>query len=204
MDFDAANAALEGKGPSDIIEWGLAQGKSIISTNFRPHEAVLLHMVTQAQPDIEVLWVDHGYNTPQTYRCAEEVIKQLTLNVKLYIPLRSRAHRDTIDGMPSIEDQAAHDRFTEEVKLEPFRRGLREMEPVTWFTALRREQTTNRAGMQAVAPHTDGILKVSPILDWTEADMNRYLKEHKLPSEDVYFDPTKVLENRECGLHVQK
>ena len=58
--------------PLDVIKWGVenAHGKAVISTNFRPLEAVLLHMVVQVQPDIPVLWVDHGYNTPQTYKCA--------------------------------------------------------------------------------------------------------------------------------------
>jgi len=28
-----------------------------------------------------------------------------------------------------------------------------------------------------------------------------YLKENKIPNEFKYFDPTKVLENRECGIH---
>jgi phosphoadenosine phosphosulfate reductase len=32
--------------------------------------------------------------------------------------------------------------------------------------------------------------------------MARYLAEHNLPDEKDYFDPTKVLENRECGLHL--
>ena len=28
-----------------------------------------------------------------------------------------------------------------------------------------------------------------------------YLEENNLPNEFKYFDPTKALENRECGLH---
>ena len=205
IDLNQANQELTGKSPGEIIAWGLetGAGRSIISTNFRPHEAVLLHMVTRQQPDIPVLWADHGYNTPDTYRCAEKIIELLSLNIRLYLPLRSRAHRDTVNGgIPSIEDQDAHDAFTREVKLEPFQRGLDELNPLIWFTALRREQTELRAGLEIVTPHTGEVLKVSPLLDWTEADMNAYLEKHNLPSEDVYYDPTKVLANRECGLHL--
>ncbi|HEX7569236.1 MAG TPA: phosphoadenylylsulfate reductase, partial [Verrucomicrobiae bacterium] len=54
-----ANAELRGKSPLEIIRWAIAQanGHAIVSTNFRPYEAVILHLVTQVQPDIPVLWV---------------------------------------------------------------------------------------------------------------------------------------------------
>ncbi len=48
-------------------------GRAIVSTNFRPYEAAILHLAVQAQPDIPVLWVDHGYNRPATYKHAEEL-----------------------------------------------------------------------------------------------------------------------------------
>lgn len=205
IDLDEANAALEDASPADIIEWGqqISGGSIIISTNFRPYEAVLLHLAVQQIPDIPVLWVDHGYNTPATYRCAEATIAQLKLNVKLYIPARTAAHRDTLlGGIPGLEDQAAHDLFTEEVKLEPFRRGMDELEPIVWLTALRRVQNPNRETMPIVAQTPDGVIKLSPLLPWTDAQMQAYIAAHHLPNEFNYYDPTKVLESRECGLHL--
>jgi len=192
--------------PSDVIEWGIkhAEGNAIISTNFRPLEAVLLHMLVQVQPDIPVLWVDHGYNTPQTYKCAEQLIKKLNLNIKLYIPKRTSAHRDTVNGgIPNIEDVEVHDAFTEEVKLEPFMRGLAELSPTVWFTAVRKSQTDLRSNMDYVSTFQDNILKTAPVLDWDDAQMLAYIQEHDLADyeEKFYYDPTKVIENRECGLH---
>ena len=57
-----ANAELRSKSPLEIIRWAIAQaqGRAIVSTNYRPYEAVILYLVTQVQPDIQVLWVDHG------------------------------------------------------------------------------------------------------------------------------------------------
>ena len=64
-----ANVELQAKSALDIVKWAVAQanGKAIVSTNFRPYEAVILHLCVQAQPDLPVLWVDHGYNRPATY-----------------------------------------------------------------------------------------------------------------------------------------
>jgi phosphoadenosine phosphosulfate reductase len=61
--------------PLEIVRWAIAQakGRAIVSTNFRPYEAVILHLCTQVQPDIPVLWVDHGYNRPATYKHAEQL-----------------------------------------------------------------------------------------------------------------------------------
>ena len=55
---------------------------AIITTNFRPFEAVILHMVTRAKRDVPVVWMDNGYNTDATYRFADEVTKQLNLNLQ--------------------------------------------------------------------------------------------------------------------------
>lgn len=200
-----ANAELAHASPEDILRWAqtASGGNMMISTNFRPYEAVLLHLATRIQPDIPVLWVDHGYNTPHTYRCAEQTIAKLNLNVHLYIPRRTAAHRDALyGGIPAIDDEAAHTAFTEEVKLEPFRRGLATLKPKVWLTALRRVQNPHRETMDIVSRTPDGLLKVCPILDWTDADMQAYTEQHALPNEFNYYDPTKVLEKRECGLHL--
>ena len=202
-----ANKTVAGRGPAAIIEHALAHaagqsGPAMVSTNFRPGEAAILHLVTQQQPDIPVLWVDHGYNTPDTYRFAHKLIDQLKLNVHLYIPAVTTAYRDAVlGGIPSLDDQAAHDAFTEERKLEPFRRGMAELKPSVWLTALRHDQTAFRAGLEAFDTTADGVLKVCPILAWDAAQLAAYLQQHDLPDESVYFDPTKVDGNRECGLH---
>lgn len=204
IDIDQLNASHGSASPEDIIAKALEVGGKdvVVSTNFRPGEAVILYLITRQCPDIPVLWVDHGYNTPDTYRFAEHVIDLLRLNVKLYLPRRSAAHREAVFGpMPGIDEEERHKAFTDEVKLEPFRRGLAELAPSIWFTALRKEQTAFRANSNAFEPAENGVVKVSPILDWTEADLAAYLERHNLPDERTYFDPTKVEGNRECGLH---
>ena len=55
--------------------------------------------------------------------------------------------------------------------------------------------------MQIATMGKSEILKVCPVLNWDSDDMDNYLKVNGLPSESSYFDPTKVLEKRECGLH---
>jgi phosphoadenosine phosphosulfate reductase len=202
-----ANAALSNKPPIDIVRWaiGQAKGRAIVSTNFRPYEAVILHLVTQVQPDLPVLWVDHGYNRPATYRHAEQLKAQLKLNLKAYVPRVTAAHYDAVHGgmpEPTPENEERIKAFSTLMKLEPFQRGMRELAPAVWITALRKVQNPNRAGLDIVSADANfGSLKISPVLDWTDAEMETYLQQHHLPNEWDYFDPAKADDKRECGLH---
>ncbi|HZT22153.1 MAG TPA: phosphoadenosine phosphosulfate reductase family protein [Verrucomicrobiae bacterium] len=201
----AYNAQLRSQSPLDIVRWAVAQarGRAIVSTNFRPYEAVILHLCVQVQPDIPVLWVDHGYNRPATYRHAEQLKKLLQLNLKIYLPRISAAHRDAIyGGIPSTDNEEGLKQFSALMKLEPFQRGMKELAPTVWITALRRVQNPHRAGLDIVVEDKNfGVLKVSPVFYWTDADMENYLQQHHLPNEWDYFDPAKADEKRECGLH---
>lgn len=201
MNLEAINTELKTKTPKEIVQWAIAHSKKpIVTTNFRPYEATILNVATQVKKDIKVIWCDTGYNTPNTYYHAKEVIKQLNLNIKLYTPKETKAYRDVILGIPQINDPK-HAVFTEQVKLEPFRRAMSEHAPDVWFTNLRKGQTAFRDSIDIVSQGKDGVLKVSPFYNWTDKELEVYLVENNLPNEFKYFDPTKQLENRECGLH---
>jgi phosphoadenosine phosphosulfate reductase len=204
-DLTRWNAELRGKPPLEIVRWAVAQaaGRALVSTNFRPYEAVILHLAVSAQPDIPVLWVDHGYNRPATYKHAEDLRARLSLNLKPYLPRITPAHRDALYGpIPTTADEAGLKKFSALMKLEPFQRGMRELAPTVWITALRQVQNPNRAGLDIVTRDENfGALKVSPLFYASDADLDAYLAQHQLPNEWDYFDPAKADEKRECGLH---
>ena len=73
------------------------------------------------QPDIPVLWVDHGYNRPATYRHAADLIARLRLNVKAFVPRMTTAHYDAIHGGapdPTPENEERIKAFSTVMKLE--------------------------------------------------------------------------------------
>jgi len=201
MDLGEINKTLKDKTPDQIIEWALSVAKNpLVTTNFRPYEVAILEAVAKQSPDIKVIWCDTGYNTRNTYVHANALIHQLGLNIKLYVPQQSTAHRDVTLGIPEV-DTAEHTLFTEQVKLEPFRRAMEEHQPDLWFTNLRKGQTAFRDSIDIVSQDKNGLIKVAPFFYWSDEELDKYLEERNLPNEHKYFDPTKVLENRECGLH---
>ncbi|WP_031427401.1 phosphoadenosine phosphosulfate reductase family protein [Flavimarina sp. Hel_I_48] len=195
------NESLRHQNPLDIAIWAIENAeKPVVTTNFRPYEAAILFVSAKAKKDIPVIWCDTGYNTPNTYRHAEEVIQLFDLNVDLYVPRQTAAHRDVVMGIPGIDDER-HKLFTQQVKLEPFQRAMAAHKPDVWFTNLRKGQTAHRDNLDILSLSADGVLKVSPFYYYSDDDLDVFLTENKLPNEHKYFDPTKVLENRECGLH---
>ncbi|WP_405565058.1 phosphoadenosine phosphosulfate reductase family protein [Polaribacter sp. Asnod6-C07] len=202
LDLDKINKELKDKSPAEIISWAISLAKNaVITTNFRPYEVAILNAVTEVKKDIKVIWCDTGYNTVQTYKHAEDIIEKLSLNIQLYVPKQTASHRNVVLGVPSIED-SKHATFTEQVKLEPFSRAMKEHQPDVWFTNLRKGQTAFRNSIDIVSQSKDGIVKVSPFYNWSDEQLDAYLEEKNLPNEFTYFDPTKVESNRECGLHI--
>ena len=201
MNIEKINIDFALKTPIEIVQWAVNYAQTpIVTTNFRPYESAVLHLVSKMSPSIKVVWCDTGYNTTSTYKHAEELIKLLGLNIELYTPKQTTAHRDVVLGIPKVDDPK-HQLFTEQVKLEPFKRAMTAHKPDVWFTNLRKGQTTFRDSIGVLSRSSEGVLKVSPFYHFSDADLDAYLKEYDLPNEFNYFDPTKQLDNRECGLH---
>lgn len=205
IDIDLAywNNVLKDKSPEDIIKWALSLSeKRIVTTSFGTYSAALLYAFYKTYKDIDIVWCDTGYNTPETYNHAIDVMNRFQLNMHVYIPLKSNGYINATIGLPQV-DHPNHDEFTETVKLEPFRRALAEHQPEVWFTNIRVRQTAFRDSKDILSYSKDGILKVSPFYYWSDEELDVYLDSNELPKNVDYFDPTKALKNRECGIHFQ-
>lgn len=205
--IDIILEGLQGLSAQEVTRWAVVQGagSTVVTTNFRPYEAIILHMATKAWPEVPALWVDHGSNLPETYRFAEKCREKLDLNLKPYLPKMTSAHWLALNGgqIPMPDEVARVESFSRIMKLEPFERGMKELAPKVWITALRKEQNPQRAAsLKTVMWDAKfNCLKVNPILEWTATEMDAYLAEHDLPNERTYYDPAKGDEKHECGLH---
>jgi len=206
-EIDSINESVRDLPPEDLTRWAVQRGGAVVTTNFRPYEAIILHMAAQAQPDVPVLWVDHGTNLPETYRFAEKCREQLKLNIQAFVPKMTAAHWLAMNGgnVPMPDEVERVEDFSRIMKLEPFERGMGTLAPKVWITALRKEQNPQRAAtLQPVMWDAKfQCLKVNPILDWTPVEMDAYLAKHSLPNERTYYDPAKGDEKHECGLHAK-
>lgn len=169
--------------------------RPVVSTKFGIDSSVFLHFINQHVPGIPVLWVDTGYNSRATLDFVDNLVDLLALNVCVYKPI------DHTIKIPPTLDDVEHKTFTQEVKLEPFQRALRSQQADVWFSSIRRYQTTHRERSHALQRLSGGLLKVSPILDWTAEIVQQYREAYALPLGPDCYDPTKGVAFRECGIH---
>lgn len=203
LDLPAINRQLRDASAEEIIRWAVAQNRATIATtSFGFNAAVMLHLAHQVAPDMPVVWVDTGYNLRETYVIAERLINQMALNMQVFIPAMTAERRNAImGGIPTVDEEEAHAEFTRQVKLEPFDRALQTLQPKIWLTGIRQHETEHRKTLDIVSRDARGIIKVAPVFYWSDAQVEAYMQAHALPTTRKYFDPTKVQDGRECGLH---
>ncbi|WP_454829170.1 phosphoadenylyl-sulfate reductase [Pseudoxanthomonas wuyuanensis] len=223
--IDEANTLLESRTPQQRIAWALEHGTAnhAMSSSFGAQAAVLLHMLTQQKPDIPVVLIDTGYLFPETYRFADELHERLKLNLQVFRPLVSRAWMEARHGRLWEQGLVGIEQYNNLRKVEPMKRALKELGVQTWFTGLRRSQSSTRANAP-VLQQREGRLKVNPIVDWSDRDIWQYMKQHDLPYHPLWeegyvsigdfhtssrWEPGMREEDtrffglkRECGIHI--
>jgi len=199
------NEQLERLSPGDRILWARKRfGDSLIlSTSFGMNSAVMLHLVSQSTPGGRVLFVDNGYLTPETYRFKQELIDMLDVEIFTYVPARTRAEREALDGtvVDALASEGGRERLAEEIKIEPFERGLEMMRAAAWMSGVMRGETAQRSGFDFLMRRQDGLYKLHPILDWDSRRCHEYIKANKLPVNEHYHDVAKP-DKQECGIHL--
>jgi phosphoadenosine phosphosulfate reductase len=203
LDLDSVNASLRDASAQEVVQWALGLGRATIATtSMGRNAAVMLHLVSEVDKSVPTIWVDTGYNLRDTYIVAERLIRDLDLDVHVYSPQMTSERRNAImGGVPTVDDEERHQEFTRQVKLEPFAQALDEFKPEIWLTGIRQEETEHRQNLDIVSLDNRGIIKVAPIFYWSEDQVDDYMEQHQLPTCRHYFDPTKVHDGRECGLH---
>lgn len=231
QEFDDAQVAvwnreLDQRPAADRVRWALEEfrGHAVLSTSFGVQAAVMLHLVTQVDPRIPVVFIDTGYLFPETYRFADELTEKLGLNLKIYSPRMTAARQEAVFGKLWEQGVEGLEQYGRLNKVEPMNRALGELGARVWMTGMRREHASSRESLPVVK-RQNRVLKVHPIVDWTDRQIGEYLQEHRLPyhplweqgyvsvgdthsttrfadgmrPEDTRFSGLK----RECGLHEQ-
>ena len=204
LDLAQVNQDLATRSPADVVRWALGLGlRPFLSTSFGPYAAAMLDIVSSVDPSVPVVWVDTGYNLRDTYEVAERLMQRLPLNMQIYTPRMSAERWNALyGGIPQLDEPELHEQFTRNIKIEPFERAIRELAPELWFTGIRHGETEFRKTLDIVTwDERRGMLRVAPIFRWDAPQLQAFVEARGLPTCRHYFDPTKVDDHRECGLH---
>jgi phosphoadenosine phosphosulfate reductase len=174
----AASARLDGRPAEEVVAWAVGEfgERFCVTSSFA--DAVLAHVVSTVAPGVDVVFLDTGLHFAETLRVREVVRRTLPVTVR------------SVEPGQTISEQAAEygprlwardpDQCCARRKVEPLERVLAGYD--AWATGLRRDESLTRANTPPVQYEAArGKVKVSPLYNWTQADVDAYIARHDVP-----------------------
>lgn len=149
----------------------------IASSSFQTQSMPLLHLLSIHAPEVPVYFLDTGFHFSETLRFRDLVGKELGLDIRSVRSAVPLAGQRTTSGMFLWSENTQ--RCCEVNKTVP-------MEPVlaaadVWITGVRRDQSSVRANFELESPGPQETIRLHPMLEWSRADIWRYVAEFDLP-----------------------
>lgn len=219
------------RNPGEVLEYFLKEfpGKAALSSSLSYEDQVLTDMMVGIRKDARIFTLDTGRQFPETYELIDRTNMQYGISIEVFFPdFRKVQEMVREHGINLFYDSVElRHKCCEIRKIEPLKRALQGVD--VWISGLRHSQSVTRAGMQMVEYDTaDDVLKLNPLILWSEEQVKQYVKENGVPynrlhekgfpsigcqpctravapGDDIrsgrwwWEDP----DHRECGLHVR-
>jgi phosphoadenosine phosphosulfate reductase len=180
---------VEASPASEILSWAVeAYGDSFaIATSFQKEGMVVVDLVSRLTRHPRVFTLDTGRLPEETYRMMDTLRERYGIALEIVFPDRQEVERMTAQFGPNLFlESVEHRRMCCEVrKVRPLERKLKELR--AWATGLRREQAETRTEVRKVET-VDGRVKISPLADWTTAQVDDYVLAHNVPLHPLYAE----------------
>ena len=223
------NARFNKEQPEKAITFFIEKyrGRIAFATNLGAEDQVLTQMVAAIDPTIKIFTLDTGRLFQESYELLQRTNEKYGIKIQVFFPDAKQVE--------SMVNNKGINLFYESVenrklccyirKIEPLNRALEGKE--IWITGLRSEQTVSRYNIKLVEwDEPNGLIKVNPLVHWTEKQVWDYIRENKIPYNPLHdkgfpsigCQPcTRAIqpgedsragrwwwektENKECGIH---
>ncbi|MEO8456636.1 MAG: phosphoadenylyl-sulfate reductase, partial [Chloroflexota bacterium] len=189
-DVDRLNAELGGKSAEEIVRWaGEAFGREIkFANSFGAEDVVMMDIIARISPNIRVFTLDTGRLNDETYEVMEATrFKYPDIAIEVMFPEASKVEALTREkGFFSFRDSVELRKECCAIrKVQPLKRALSDAS--AWMTGLRRDQSVTRTDTPAIEwDEGNGMVKVNPIIEWSNDDVWAYIKENKIPYNKLH------------------
>src|SRR5690242_12908157 len=152
-----------------IIEWAVEEFHPHLCLTASMTDAVLIDLAVSVEPSIEVVFIDTGYHFPETLETVETVRRKYGLNLRMMtVP-----HHD--EELWKVDPENC----CSAIKVGQLDRAL--MGKEAWMSGLRRAESPTRADAPILSLDLRGLVKINPIANWTDLDVQGYIKDHDVP-----------------------
>jgi phosphoadenosine phosphosulfate reductase len=149
--------------------------KVVLTSSFQTQSMPLLHMISMFCPDMKVLFIDTGYHFPETLAFRDTLLQSMNLNVRT---IQGELSQQEFENNFGNLYQADPDSCCFLKKVIPLKKALSDYK--AWITGIRREQTEVRKHANIIEASGD-LVKINPLINWTQAQIDRYIAKHNLP-----------------------
>lgn len=187
--IESLNRQFASADASQLLTWFLKEfnGRIALSSSLGLEDQVLTEMVCAIDKNTRIFTLDTGRLFPETYDLIHRTNQKYGIRIEVFFPdAREVENMVNSQGINlfynSIEARKTCCRIR---KLEPLKRAFKGLD--VWVCGLRREQSVTRSGMQPVEwDETNGLIKLNPLIDWTEKQVRDYISEHKIPYNPLH------------------
>jgi phosphoadenosine phosphosulfate reductase len=170
-----AGRELESAPADEIVRWAVRTFDTRFAVASSMQDAVLVHLVSQVAPGVDVLFLDTGYHFAETLGTRDAIAVTYDVNLITLTPQQTVAEQNAAYG-PTLHDHDP-DRCCGLRKVAPLDRALRRYD--AWATGLRRVEAPTRAGTPVVSYDARrGKVKIAPIAAWSDQDVEDYIALH--------------------------
>jgi len=163
-------------------------GNIPVLNSFGKDSLVVLHLVRRLHPEVEVWWIKPPFLPESTLIFADRVTKKWKLNLKVY----ESAHVQSSTWMQDIVYKPKLWLTNPELccqvfKVQPSMDAVKERGVKAWFSGMRNTESEKRGMYTKIWKQgPNAVIKLHPIIDFTEADVWRYIACNKLPVHPWY------------------
>ena len=183
-EIERLSEEFEKKTPQEILKWAVDTfwPQVALTSSFQTQSIPLLHMTLLIRRDILIFFLDTGYHFWETQMFRERLAAHWQLNMlDLYRDTRwDEFVRQHVRTLPADDPNLCC--FIH--KVQPLQKALKDMQ--AWISGIRRDQTAVRAHAKILELQDDGLLKINPLLNWTNEDVREYSQEHRLPAHPLF------------------
>lgn len=181
--------------PQQLLRWACEQYEKIcLAASFGKDSVVLLHMLRDIKPDIDVIFLSTGYDFPETLAYRDDLQARWGLNVIDVEPLISVEEQNRAYGEDLYKTDPV--KCCEIRKVEPMGRALQGYQ--AWIAGLRRDETEFRKDIAIIEARA--AVKINPLANWTEPMVWDYIREFDVPYHPLYDQGHRSLGCAPCTL----
>ena len=195
MKFDSntiksLNEEFSNKTPRNILEWCIKELNQniVLATSFQAQGMVVVDMLMRIDNNARIFTVDTGRLNQQTYDVLDVVRSKYNNKIEVLFPDRNEVEEMVKDHGINLFYKGVENRLMccQIRKVNPLNNFLKTVDG--WITSIRSEQTAARAEAEKFELDTlhGNILKVNPIVDWSEEMVWDYINKNKVPYNKLH------------------